>query len=194
MILTNLKGKKIILASNSPRRRQLMEELGLKFEVKTKAEVSEEFPSHLTPEEVAVYLAEHKASEFNEEIDENAVVVTADTIVVFENQILNKPVDFDDAVRMLEMLSGQKHSVITGVCLRTKTKTNSFFSKTDVYFKKLDKTETDYYIYNFKPYDKAGAYGIQEWIGLVGIEKIEGSYFNVMGLPVDMIYDRLKKL
>jgi septum formation protein len=194
MFLENLITKKIILASNSPRRKQLLEEIGLKFEVKTKPGIDENFPEHLSPEQIAVYLAEHKASEFEDEIDENTIIITADTIVVFENQILNKPLDFEDAQRMLGMLSGQKHSVITGVCLKTKQNQTSFFSKTEVYFKKLEKSETDYYIYKFKPYDKAGAYGIQEWIGFTGIERIEGSYFNVVGLPTDKVYEYLKKM
>ena len=194
MDLENLKRKKIILASNSPRRKQLLEELGLEFEIKLKPDISENYPDNLSPEEVSIFVAEHKAKEFDEDIDDDTVVITADTIVVYENQILNKPSNFDDAARMLEMLSEKKHSVITGVCMKTKVKSISFFSKTEVYFKKLEKSETDYYIYKFKPYDKAGAYGIQEWIGLIGIEKIEGSYFNVMGLPVDKIYEYLKKI
>jgi septum formation protein len=194
VIFNNLERKRIILASNSPRRKQLLNQLGVKFEVITQPDINEDFPEDMIPEKAAIYLAEHKASQFDAEIDENTIVITADTIVVYKEKILNKPINFDHAQEMLNMLSGEKHTVITGVCLKSKENLVSFYSKTDVYFKKLDKIETDYYIYNFKPFDKAGAYGIQEWIGLACITGIEGSYFNVMGLPVDMLYEYLKKI
>lgn len=184
---------KIILASKSPRRQYLLKELGLEFEVITK-EVDESFPEHLKQEHIPLYLCEHKARAFANLLTPTNVVITADTIVWINNHVLNKPENKKHAIEMLNELSGKRHEVYTGVCLLTQTKTKSFFARTDVYFKNLSAREIDYYVETFKPYDKAGAYGAQEWIGYVGVEKIEGSYFNVMGLPVKELYEELMLL
>lgn len=188
----NLKNKyHLILASNSPRRQNLLKELELDFEIKTK-DVEENFPSNLVKEEIPLYLAKLKAEAFGK-LEENELLITADTIVWVNNHILEKPVDYNDAVKMLEILSDNKHTVYTGVCLKTNKKEKTFWASTDVYFRKLEKEEIEFYIKKYKPFDKAGSYGIQEWIGYIGIEKINGSYFNVMGLPIQKLYDELKK-
>ncbi len=187
----NLNNQQIILASKSPRRQYLLKELGLDFKVIIK-EIDETYPEYLTPEQVAVYLCEQKAKAFqDDELTDNTIIITADTIVCLENKILGKPVDYDDAVNILQQISGKEHEVITGVCLRAKNKTTSFYAKTKVHFKQLSLEEIHYYIEKYKPYDKAGAYGIQEWIGYIGIDKIEGSFYNVMGLPVQRLYEEL---
>lgn len=190
--MKDLKKHNLILASKSSRRQYLMKELGLDFEVHTK-DVDESFPENLKAQEIPLYLCQKKADAFDEELTDNTIVITADTIVWIDNQVLNKPENFDDAVRMLKLLSGKKHEVYTGVCLRSKHKTKTFYALTSVYFKELSQEEIEYYIYNFNPYDKAGAYGAQEWIGYIAVEKIEGSYFNVMGLPVRELYEELLK-
>ncbi len=182
----------MILASKSPRRQFLLKELGLDFEVRTK-EVDESFPETLKAQEIPLYLCEKKAHAFDEELNDNTIVITADTIVWVEGQVLNKPENYEDAVRMLKLLSGKMHEVYTGVCLRSKHKSKSFYALTKVYFKNLCQQEIDYYIKNYHPYDKAGSYGAQEWIGYIAVEKIEGSYFNVMGLPVRELYEELLK-
>lgn len=183
---------KLILASKSPRRQYLLKELGLNFEVHTK-DVDESFPDNLKAEEIPLYLCNKKADAFDEELTDETIVITADTIVWVEGQVLNKPENFDDAVRMLKLLSGKKHEVYTGVCLKSKYKTKSFYALTSVYFKELSQAEIEYYVNNYNPYDKAGAYGAQEWIGYIAVEKIEGTYFNVMGLPVREFYEELLK-
>lgn len=188
-----LSGLKIILASKSPRRQFLLNELGVNFEIKTK-DVPEDFPSTLRQHEIPVYLCEHKAKAFIDELTYDNVVITADTIVWVDDKVLNKPEDKKEAIEMLQLLSGKKHEVYTGVCLLTKHKMKSFYVKTDVYFKNLSKEEIEFYVDTYKPYDKAGAYGAQEWIGYIGVEKIIGSYFNVMGLPVKELYEELIKL
>ena len=188
--MKDLKKHNLILASKSPRRQYLMKELGLDFEVHTK-EVDESFPENLKAQEIPLYLCQKKADAFDQELTDNTIVITADTIVWIDNQVLNKPENFDDAVRMLKLLSGKKHEVYTGVCLKSKHKTKTFYALTNVYFKELSQEEIEYYINNFNPYDKAGAYGAQEWIGYIAVEKIEGSYFNVMGLPVRELYEEL---
>lgn len=184
---------KITLASGSPRRKQMLEELGIEFTVKTK-ETDESYPSNINPIEVAEYIARKKASAFDFDIKENEIIITADTIVLIDNIILGKPKDREDAYNMLKLLSGKSHKVITGVCLMTKERKHSFSSNTDVYFKKLSDKEINYYIDNYKPFDKAGAYGIQEWIGLIGVERIDGSYFNVVGLPIQKLHSEIIKL
>lgn len=188
----------LILASNSPRRQQILKEAGFDFKVKTKP-LNEDYPSHLKTEQIAVYLAESKAKALKDEINKE-IVIAADTIVCLpapmqsgNDEILGKPRNQSEAFEMLKKLSGSKHEVITGVCLLSKDKEISFYDKTEVWFRELKETEINYYIENFKPFDKAGGYGIQEWIGLIGIEKINGSYFNVMGLPVHKVYEELKK-
>jgi septum formation protein len=192
MQFEDLKKYHFILASKSPRRQYLLKELGLHFEIRTK-EVDESFPTQLQAQEIPLYLSEKKANEFEDELTDQTIVITSDTIVWIENQVLNKPVDKADAIRMLQLLSGKMHEVYTGVCLKSKYKTQSFYACTKVYFKTLSLQEIEYYVNNYSPYDKAGAYGAQEWIGYIAVEKIEGSYFNVMGLPMKELYEQLLK-
>lgn len=192
MLFENLKGYQIILASKSPRRNSLLKELGLKFDVRI-LETDENFPDSLPVEEIPVYLAEKKALPFENDVDDYTIIITADTIVYVDGEVLGKPENYNDAYQMLQKLSGKWHHVATGVCLLSKKKKITFTSVTKVLFKTLMHDEIDYYITHFKPFDKAGAYGIQEWIGLVAAEKIEGSYFNVMGLPVQHLYEELRK-
>lgn len=180
----------LILASSSPRRQYLMREAGYNFTVE-KPDVDESFPKELPVEQVAKYLASKKAEYFRKELHEE-VVITADTVVILNNEVLNKPADRDEAIIMLSQLSGQTHLVITGVCILSKEKEESFDDTTEVTFKKLSRMEIEFYVDNYKPYDKAGAYGAQDWIGMVAIEKIVGSYFNVMGLPMHKVYDHMK--
>jgi septum formation protein len=190
MFLQNPEQYEIILASKSPRRQQLLSDLGLKFSVQS-MDIPEVFPEGLKMTEVPVYLAELKAEAFRPLLKNNQLVITADTIVWLDGQVLNKPADYADGVRMLKDLSGKKHQVITGVCLLSNKKKVSFFALTDVWFKELSDDEIHYYLEHYQPYDKAGAYGIQEWIGYIGIDRIEGSFFNVMGLPVQSVYEHL---
>ena len=192
MHFEDLKKYHFILASKSPRRQFLLKDLGLDFEVRTK-EVDESFPAELKAEQIPLYLCEKKAHAFDDDLNDNSIVITADTIVWVDNQVLNKPENFDDAVRMLKLLSGKMHEVYTGVCLKSKDKITSFYAVTKVHFKALTDEEINYYISNFHPYDKAGAYGAQEWIGYIAVDKIEGSYFNVMGLPLKELYEELLK-
>ncbi|MDE5418908.1 Maf-like protein [Labilibaculum sp. DW002] len=189
-MLNNLKDYQLILASQSPRRHQMLKELGLDFKIQTK-DVEEVYPDHLKGEEIPVYLAKLKAEAFVLDMNEKELVITADTIVCVDDMVLGKPKDRADAVKMLKMLSGRSHQVISGVCLKSKEKEATFSTTTHVHFKELNLEEIDYYIDNYKPFDKAGAYGIQEWIGFVGIDGIEGSYFNVVGLPIQRLYQEL---
>lgn len=183
----------VVLASQSPRRQKLLRELGLEFEIRTKKGIEEVFPPGLQAHEIALHLAELKAKSFYDDLKTNELLITADTIVWQEGQVLNKPENAAQAAQMLEKLSGNSHRVITGVCLTTLQKQACFRAETKVYFKKLGENEINYYISAYQPFDKAGAYGIQEWIGYIGIEKIEGSYFNVVGLPVQRLYEELIK-
>jgi len=193
MMMENLKNRHIILASRSPRRRHLLKQLDITF-TEISAEVDETYPEELSPDETAIYLAEKKAVHFKELLsDPENIIITADTLVLINGRILGKPEGKPEAVKMLETLSGNMHQVVTGVCVRSREKSITFTSWTDVYFKKLLPEEIDFYLTGFKPYDKAGAYGIQEWIGYIGITRIEGSYFNVMGLPVQQLYEELCK-
>jgi septum formation protein len=192
MINYFLHNKKIILASKSPRRQQLLTDIGIDYELKTK-EVDESFPDYLKEQEIAIYIAEKKANAFKDELRTEEILLTADTIVCLGNEVLGKPTDYDDAVAMLGKLSGKMHKVITGVTLASIDKTISFSVTTLVYFKSLSAEEITFYLHHFKPYDKAGAYGIQEWIGYIGVERIEGSYFNVMGLPIMEVYEAIKE-
>jgi septum formation protein len=187
-----LPNKKIILASGSPRRQQYCKELGLDFSIQLK-EVEEIYPENLKHHQITDFLAELKASAFESKLAENEILITSDTIVWHENKALGKPKNYDEAFEMISSMSGKTHDVITSVCIKTSSKMELFHSITKVTFINLTKTEIDYYITNYKPFDKAGAYGIQEWIGLVGIAKIEGSYPNVVGLPVDKLYAKLKE-
>ena len=182
---------KIILASNSPRRRELLAGLGLQFEVRVLADIDENYPPTLPATQIAKYIA-HKKAEANRAImAKNEMIITADTIVVVDDMVMGKPADDADAIRMLSTLSGKTHKVITGVCITTLNKQTVFDVTTGVTFKTLTDEEINYYITHFHPTDKAGAYGIQEWIGYIGVTGLEGSYYNVMGLPVQRIYDEL---
>ena len=182
---------KVILASNSPRRRELLAGLGLQFEVRVLADINENYPPTLPATQIAKYIA-HKKAEANRAImAENEMIITADTIVVVDDMVMGKPTDDADAIRMLSTLSGKTHKVITGVCITTLNKQTVFDVTTGVTFKTLTDEEINYYITHFHPTDKAGAYGIQEWIGYIGVTGLEGSYYNVMGLPVQRIYDEL---
>jgi septum formation protein len=192
MVIGDINKYRIILASRSPRRQELLRELGLVFEVVAR-DWPEEYPGHLRGEEIALYLALAKAETFQEEIRDNEIVITADTIVWCDNKVLDKPVDKKDAVSIIREISGKTHQVITGVCLLSALKHTSFCSMTKVTFSELSDEEIEYYIEKCNPYDKAGAYGIQEWIGIAACSHIEGSYFNVMGLPVEQVYHELQE-
>lgn len=184
--------KKIILASQSPRRQELLAQTGITFEVETRP-VEEIFPSDLAREKISEYLAKLKAEAFTD-IHADEIILTADTIVWYQNQALGKPKNADEARNMLQSLSGKSHEVITSVCLKSNTDYLVFSDITQVFFRKLSDKEIDYYISNYQPFDKAGAYGIQEWIGAVGIEKIIGSYNNVVGLPTEKLICELKNI
>ena len=184
----------IVLASNSPRRRELLGGLGIPFSVKVLPDVEETYPAELPVGETAEYIAREKAAAYRSLISPDELIITADTVVIVDQEVMGKPVDEADARRMLEKLSGRTHQVITGVCLTTQQFSRSFSVTTDVTFKALSAEEIDYYIFNYQPFDKAGAYGIQEWIGYIGVTGINGSYFNVMGLPVQRIYTELSKI
>lgn len=184
---------KLILASNSPRRQQLMKEAGFRFEVRV-LEVEEDFPQDMPVAEVAEYLARKKGQAHQHQMSNDEIVITADTTVIIHEQVLNKPTDEAEAHQMLQMLSGQAHQVITGVCVSLHNRQESFSDVTKVSFKKLEQSEIEYYVSHYRPFDKAGAYAIQEWIGMVGIERIEGSYFNVVGLPLEKLYRHLRNL
>ena len=186
--------KKIILASNSPRRRELLAGLDLDFEVKVIKGIDESYPETLAPDKVAQYIAAKKADAYVPAIHEDDLVITADTVVIVDNDILGKPHDESEAKAMLRRISGRSHQVVTGVCLVTKDKRREFSVSTDVTFRSLSESEIDYYVSHYRPFDKAGAYGIQEWIGYVGVTGLNGSYFNVMGLPVQLIYSELQLL
>ena len=191
MINRRLNGRHLILASQSPRRQYLLKELGFDFEIRA-TQIEEIYPGGLLPHEIATYLAVLKASSFDmTRMDEKAIILTADTIVSIGNEILGKPSSYGEAVAMLKKLSGRKHDVITAVCLYSKHKQHVFHVISSVYFKELSLEEIEYYIDHFQPFDKAGGYGVQEWIGYIGINKIEGSFFNVMGLPVKELYEEL---
>jgi septum formation protein len=182
----------IILASKSPRRQELLKLMDIDFRIVLK-EVDESYPYNLTPEEIAVYIAEKKAQAFDETVD-NEIVLTADTIVCIDNQILGKPETTAHAIEMLQLLSGRMHQVITGVCLLYKHQYHSFYDVSEVFFSELSDEDINSYVTKYQPMDKAGSYGIQERIGLIGIERINGSYTNVVGLPTEKLYRELMKL
>lgn len=193
MLEDRLKNYRIILASRSPRRQQLLKGLGIDFDI-IPADIDETYPPHLQHKDIALYLSQQKAKAFDPNlIDDRSLLITADTIVWLDGRSMPKPSGFEEAVNILHSLSGKMHEVITGVTIRSKTGMQSFHSLTRVWFKTLREEEIHYYINRFKPFDKAGAYGVQEWIGYTGIEKIEGSYFNVVGLPVFELYRELLK-
>lgn len=193
MLATKLQKYKLILASGSPRRQQFFKDLDLDFEIRLK-EIEEIFPPELKAEEITNYLAKLKASAFEGELNDNEILITSDTIVWYENKALGKPKDAQDAFEILKSLSNATHEVITSVCFKTTTKSTVLFEVTKVTFNVLSDEAIQYYIENYKPFDKAGAYGIQEWIGFVGVSKIEGSYANVMGMPTDKVYEYLSNL
>ena len=194
IMLDNLKKFNIVLASNSPRRKELMSGLGVDYVVKTLPDVDESYPDTLQGEEIPAYISREKAEAYQSMIEPDELLITADTIVWMNGEVLGKPKDREDAIRMLRKLSGASHQVITGVCLTTKGWQNSFTVTTDVTFAVLSEEEIVYYVDKYSPMDKAGAYGVQEWIGFIGVESISGSYSNVMGLSVQKLYRELIKL
>ena len=184
---------KLILASNSPRRKELLAGLGVPFEVRVLQDIDEHYPENLPVNEVARYIAKEKVDAYRRIVAADELIITADTVVIVGDEILGKPMDEADAVRMLRLLSGRTHQVTTGVCLLTAEKERCFDVTTDVTFKTLTDEEIHYYVNRYRPFDKAGAYGIQEWIGYIGVTGLNGSYYNVMGLPVQRIYQELTK-
>ena len=190
MLVDILKDKRLILASSSPRRQELIKGLGLRVEIRIKP-IKEKYPEHLKHFEIPDYLAQLKSMQFEDTLTSKDVLITSDTIVWYKNTALGKPTDANDAFQMLKSLSGQTHEVITSVCFKSTEKVKTINSITKVTFKQLSNSEINYYIKNFKVLDKAGSYGIQDWIGQIAVTKIEGSYFNVMGFPMDKIYDTL---
>lgn len=190
-MLDNLKRYNIVLASNSPRRRDLLAGLGIEFEVRVLPGIDESYPDSLPANEIPLYIAAEKAEANRKEMRQGDLVITADTVVVCDGKALGKPADAAEARAMLELLSGKTHQVVTGVCLMSPERQRTFAVTTDVTFKELTADETEYYIQTYRPYDKAGAYGIQEWIGYIGVTGISGSFFNVMGLPVQRVYSEL---
>ena len=193
MLKDKLANYTLILASGSPRRQQFFKDLDLNFEIRLK-EIEEVYPPELQAEAITNYLAELKASAFEGELKENEILITSDTIVWHNNKALGKPKDEQDAFAILQSLSNATHEVITSVCFKTKAKTDTIFEVTKVTFNALSDQAIHYYLDHYKPYDKAGAYGIQEWIGFVGVAKIEGSYTNVMGMPTDKVFNYLNNL
>ena len=192
LLKDKLIGRRLLLASKSPRRSQLLRDCGLDFEVVDGREAEEIYPADMPSEQVAEYLSRVKSDAYADMVEGGDVLITADTIVVAGGEILGKPSDREDAVRMLGLLSGASHTVITGVTLRSADKVESFSCTSRVKFRTIEPDEVDYYLDTYRPYDKAGAYGIQEWIGYVAISGIEGSFYNVMGLPVQRLYVELE--
>ena len=185
---------KYILASGSPRRKELLAGLGIDFEVRLLQGIDESYPEGLTGEQIAEHISRKKAEAYRDTLADDELIITADTIVYLEGEVLGKPKDEADAHTMLSRLSGKTHEVITGVTLLTTNEIRTFSSVSRVSFANLTDEEIDHYVNHYHPTDKAGAYGIQEWIGFIGVERIEGSYFNVMGLPVQRLYNELKKI
>jgi len=195
MLLDKLKNYHIYLGSQSPRRKFLMEGAGIPFTLLSPADVEETFPLSLTGKDIALFLAEKKAEAYQSYLsNDKNIVITADTIVWINQKVLGKPTDRQDAIQMLTELSGNEHMVYTGVCIKMKDKSKSFYSETAVRFRHLSHEEIEYYVDQYKPYDKAGSYGAQEWIGYIAIQEIHGSYFNVMGLPIQMLFTELERI
>ena len=192
-MLDNLKNYDIILASNSPRRKELLQRLGLPFKVRTLFGVDESFPENLRGEDIALYIARKKSEAYKSSMSSNELLITADTIVCLDGVVMGKPYGAENAKTILRQLSGRVHQVITGVTVLTQVKHESFAVTSHVKFANVTEDEIDYYVDNYLPFDKAGAYGIQEWFGLVAVEELRGSYFNVMGLPVQRLYTVLKQ-
>ena len=193
-MLDNLEKYKVILASGSPRRRELMAGLGVNYEVRILPDVDESYPDTLQGEEIPLYIAKEKADAYIPMMQPDELIITADTIVWLDSKVLGKPRDREDALQMLRTMSGRTHKVFTGVCITTTDWQRSFTAQTEVRFATLSEDEIIYYVDNFKPMDKAGAYGVQEWIGFIGVENISGSYYNIMGLPVQKLYRELLKV
>lgn len=193
-MLDNLEKYKVILASGSPRRRELMAGLGVNYEVRILPDVDESYPDTLQGEEIPLYIAKKKADVYIPMMQPDELIITADTIVWLDGKVLGKPRDREDALQMLRTMSGRTHEVFTGVCITTTDWQRSFTAQTEVRFATLSEDEIIYYVDNFKPMDKAGAYGVQEWIGFIGVENISGSYYNIMGLPVQKLYRELLKV
>lgn len=192
-MLNNLEKYRIVLGSNSPRRKELLAGLDLQFEVETTPGIDESYPDTLTSEAIPLYIARKKAEAYLDKMSDNELLITADTIVATYDRILGKPANREEAIEMLRYLSDHVHEVITGVCLTTKDKTVSFSVASAVCFGRLEEEDIIYYVDKYRPFDKAGSYGIQEWIGYIGVEAINGSFYNVMGLPVQRLYQELKK-
>ena len=194
MLLDLLKQYNVVLASNSPRRRELLADLGIDFEVRTIKGIDESYPHDLPVLEIAEYISRKKAHAYQAQMAQDELIITADTVVILGNEVLGKPTDNDDARRMLRELSGKTHKVVTGVTIVTAEATRSFSAVSDVEFAELSDEDIDYYVDNYHPLDKAGAYGIQEWIGCMGVRNINGSFYNVMGLPLHRLYSELNTL
>lgn len=192
-MLENLKNHKIVLASNSPRRKELLQRLGINFKVRTLFGIDESYPESLRGEDIVRYISRNKANAYKSSMAPDELLITADTIVYLDGKVLGKPKEAEEAKKMLRELSGKTHQVITGVTVLTAEKTENFAVTSQVTFCELSEEEIDYYVSNYLPFDKAGAYGIQEWIGQVAVKDIKGSYFNVVGLPVQRLYQILKK-
>lgn len=192
-MLENLQRYKIILASNSPRRKELLGGLDVSFEVRTMQGIDESYPEGLESREIPLYIARKKAAAYEDSLADHELLITADTIVWTSDGVMGKPADREDAVKMLTALSDHLHQVITGVCVMTRQKKVAFAVESAVRFARLSEEEIYYYVDHYRPFDKAGAYGIQEWIGHIGVESINGSFFNVMGLPIQRLYTELKK-
>ena len=193
-MLDNLEKYKVILASGSPRRRELMAGLGVNYEVRMLPDVDESYPDTLQGEEIPLYIAKEKADAYIPMMQPDELIITADTIVWLDGKVLGKPRDREDALQMLRTMSGRTHEVFTGVCITTTDWQRSFTAQTEVRFATLSEDEIIYYVDNFKPMDKAGAYGVQEWIGFIVVENISGSYYNIMGLPVQRLYRELLRV
>jgi septum formation protein len=193
-VLDNLKKYKVILASNSPRRKELLAGLGVDYEVRTLPDVDESYPETLQGADIPLYIAKEKADAYVAMMQPGELMITADTIVWLDDKVLGKPWDREDALQMLRTMSGRTHEVFTGVCITTTDWQRSFTAQTEVRFATLSEEEIAYYVDNFQPMDKAGAYGVQEWIGFIGVENISGSYYNIMGLPVQKLYRELLKV
>lgn len=188
----NLRKYSIILASGSPRRKELLSSVGIDYKVRIIDDIDESYPENMKAEDIPQFISRKKAAAYRKDLSKGELIITADTVVAVDNKILGKPKDKTEAVKMLRLLSGRKHQVITGVTVMTSEREETFAAVSNVCISKLSDEEIDYYIEKYKPYDKAGAYGIQEWIGMIGVTEIEGSFFNVMGLPVQRLYTLLK--
>ena len=194
MMLKNLDKYQVILASNSPRRRELLSGLDIDYTVRVMDDIDESYPDNLLCADIPCYISRKKAEAYKQQMRQDELIITADTVVCVDDMILGKPKDADDAAAMLRLLSGKTHQVITGVTLLTSEQEKTFSVVSDVTFDDLSDEEIEYYVTKYRPFDKAGAYGIQEWIGYVGVTSLKGSYFNVMGLPVQRLYNELKTM